>query len=174
LSKKFWSNIFLALGVFLAFAGVATISVSADSSATIESNTSSKIIDGATYEENIRGVIPITLTQYLHKAQTGEKFIVFVGFKECVHCRKFSPVMKQYLQQSQHPIYYLDYGNNGSFSMASQKQITDFYSTFATPMSFMGTPTVALLDNGKVVSMTAGDDTTLSDLQQITADYNNQ
>ena len=91
-----------------------------------------------------------------------------------MHCRKFSPVMKQYLQQSQHPIYYLDYGNNGSFSMASQKQITDFYSTFATPMSFMGTPTVALLDHGKVVSMTAGDDTTLSDLQQITADYNNQ
>lgn len=135
--------------------------------------TSSQTITTVTesdYKKNIKGVHRISLKKYLTKVHKGNKFIVFIGFKECSHCRNFSPVMKQFLKSVDQRIYYLDYGPTGTFRDASQDEINDFYNTFAKPYQFLGTPTVALFSNGKVVSMTVGDNTTLADLYHLVSD----
>lgn len=138
----------------------------------ITSSQTMATVTEADYENNIKGVYPISLDQYLAKVHSNNKFIVFIGFKECSHCRNFSPVMKQFLKNVNQPIYYLDYGPNGTFKDASQDEINDFYNTFAKPYQFLGTPTVALFSNGKVVSMTVGDNTTLAELNQLVSDSN--
>lgn len=173
--KKFVYGLFLVLGTVFVFwkfdtspANAATVTSTTDNQLRIASN--SDAINEETYEHNIQGVTPISLNQYLTKADQDEKFIVFIGFKECTHCRKFSPIMKQFLQGVNQPIYYLDYGPTGSFKSASTQSINNFYGTFTNPMTFMGTPTVALVNHGKVVSMTVGDDTTLADLQRLVSD----
>ncbi|UYZ35872.1 PedC/BrcD family bacteriocin maturation disulfide isomerase [Clostridium beijerinckii] len=135
--------------------------------------TSSKTTSTVTelkYEKNIKGVHKISLRQYLDKVHNGEKFIVFIGFKECSHCRNFSPIMKKFLKNVDQRIYYLDYGPTGTFKNASKEEINDFYDTFTTPYQFGGTPTVALFSKGKVISMTVGDNTTLDDLNHLVSD----
>jgi predicted bacteriocin transport accessory protein len=134
------------------------------------SSQATNIITESDYEKNIEGVHQISLREYLDKVHNGKKFIVFIGFKECPHCRNFSPVMKQFLKNVNQQIYYLDYGPTGTFKDASQEERNDFYNTFAKPYQFLGSPTVALFSNGKVVSMTAGDDTTLADLDHLVSD----
>jgi len=128
-------------------------------------------VSESNYEANIKGVQPLNVDQYLSKVASGDKFIVFIGFKECSHCRAFSPVMKQFLKEAKQPVYYFDYGPEGSLKTASQETRNQFFDTFNSPFDFMGTPTVAVFSKGKVVSMTVGDDTTLSDLQQLETDY---
>ena len=142
---------------------------------TINNDNTSNLSDTPTenqYENNINGVNSITLSQYLNKVNKNDKFIVFIGFKECTHCRKFSPVFKKFLSLTDQPIYYLDFGQNGSFKYSSQEQINEFPTTFKAPFEFLGTPTVALISEGKVSSMVVGDDTTLDDLQHLLNDSN--
>ncbi|WP_416353406.1 PedC/BrcD family bacteriocin maturation disulfide isomerase [Agrilactobacillus fermenti] len=122
------------------------------------------------YDKNIQGVTPISLTQYLQKISDGDKFIAYIGFKECPHCRKFSPVLNKFIQEANQPVYYLDYGPTGTFTTATKNMLDNFYSSFNQPFEFAGTPTVALYNKGKLLSMTVGDDTTLDDLQHILQD----
>jgi len=145
----------------------------ADTASTQETTTATVTpVSKSEYEANIKGVQVLNVDRYLAKAAQGEKFVVFIGFQDCSHCRNFSPIMKQYLQVTDHPVYYLDYGLEGSLKTASQSTREQFFATFSDPFEFMGTPTVALIKDGKVSSMTVGDDTTLADLQQLDMDYN--
>ena len=161
----------LLILVFTGFSFTSVQKVAATSTSAVTAVQTTDISESQ-YEENIADAKPITIEQYLKKMVNNDRFIVFIGFSDCSHCRKFSPVMKQYLQSATHPIYYLDYGQEGSFKKASQDQINQFFSSFDNGFEFMGTPTVALINKGKVVSMTVGDDTTLSDLQHISTDFN--
>lgn len=127
-------------------------------------------VDQVTYEQNIQGTTSISLDQYLQKVANGDKFIVYIGFKECPHCRNFSPVLKEFTKTAKQPVYYLDYGPTGSFSTSTQTSIQKFYTTFNQPFEFAGTPTLALFNKTKLVSMAVGDDTTINDLDQILSD----
>ncbi|MHC9533467.1 PedC/BrcD family bacteriocin maturation disulfide isomerase [Dellaglioa sp. BT-FLS60] len=135
----------------------------------------SPINDGVTeeqYEKNITGVTPISLNQYLQKVSNGDKFISYIGFKSCPHCRRLSPILKEFIQKANQPIYYLDYGQTGTFTTATKTMINNFYNSFNQPFEFAGTPTVALYNKGKLISMTVGDDTTLNDLTLLLNDSN--
>lgn len=168
-------NLFFLIGVLgLLFLFTDNNSVKAQTTA---QNSSSEVVspidngvDQVTYEQNIQGTTPISLNQYLQKVANGDKFIVYIGFKECPHCRKFSPVLKEFTKTAKQPVYYLDYGPTGSFLTSTQASIQKFYNTFNQPFEFAGTPTVALFDKTKLVSMTVGDDTTITDLNQLLND----
>jgi predicted bacteriocin transport accessory protein len=158
----------------LAFIGISAASSQSVAAATVSDTPAAAVDNGINKEQyavNIARATPITLDQYLTKISQGDKFIVYVGFSDCPHCRKFSPVLKQFLEQSSLPVVYLDYGPGGSFKTAPQDQISKFYNSFSNGFEFMGTPTVAVFNHGKIVSMTVGDDTTLNDLEHIQADY---
>lgn len=124
----------------------------------------------AEYNKNIQGVMPIDLSAYLKKYDKGDKFLTYIGFEDCKHCRKFSPVIKTFLSNPNPPLYYLDYGLKGSFSTATPQEINAFFESFNEPFQFMGTPTIALIADHQVKSMVAGDDSTLEDLNQLVDD----
>ncbi|OOM16081.1 PedC/BrcD family bacteriocin maturation disulfide isomerase [Clostridium saccharobutylicum] len=169
----FVATLTLMCSLFVGIGGNAVHVYAATQAISSEPITLSQTTDTITesdYEKNIKGVQRISLKKYLSKVNSGKKFIVFIGFKQCSHCRKFSPIMKQFLKNVNQPIYYLDYGPTGAFKNASQEEKNDFYNTFTKPYKFLGSPTVALFSNGKVVSMTVGDDTTLADLNQLVSD----
>lgn len=169
MKKRIISVVILTLmGSFLL--GIRCNAVNVHAATQVTSSQTITTVTESDYEKNIKGVHRISLKKYLTKVHKGNKFIVFIGFKECSHCRNFSPVMKQFLKSVDQRIYYLDYGPTGTFKDASQEEINDFYNTFSKPYKFLGTPTVALFSNGKVISMTVGDNTTLADLNQLVSD----
>lgn len=130
----------------------------------------SSIPSKAEYNKNIQGVTSINLSTYLEKYDKGDKFLTYVGFEDCKHCRKFSPVVKTFLSKPNPPLYYLDYGLKGSFSTATPQKINAFFESFNEPFQFMGTPTIALIADHQVKSMVVGDDSTLEDLNQLVND----
>lgn len=171
MKKRIISVVILTLmGSFLV--GIRGNAINAHAATQVTSSQTITTVTESDYEKNIKGVHRISLKKYLTKVHKGNKFIVFIGFKECSHCRNFSPVMKQFLKSVDQRIYYLDYGPTGTFKDASQEEINDFYNTFSKPYKFLGTPTVALFSNGKVISMTVGDNTTLADLNRLASDIN--
>lgn len=150
-----------------------TVAFAADSTENSRTTSIDNNIDETQYNNNIKGVQEISLEQFLQKKNNNDKFIIYIGFKECPHCRKFSPVIKKFLKITNTPIYYLDYGPDGSFKSANKTTIQKFFNSFNTPFEFAGTPTVALFSDNNLISMTVGDDTTLNDLQHILNDSRN-
>lgn len=165
-------SIGFAVAVFLNLS-IQQITVHAAIKPTTITETKDNNINEIQYNNNIRGVREINLDQFLQKKKNSESFIIYIGFKECPHCRKFSPILKKFIKLSNKPIYYLDYGPESSFKYADKETIQDFLASFNAPFEFAGTPTVALFVNNKLVSMAVGDDTTLDDLQHILSDSNN-
>lgn len=139
---------------------------------TIPSNIS---ITQKQYKKNIKGVKKRSFNHVLRMANSGRSFILFVGFSECPHCRKFSPVMKEFLRKNKHTanVYYLNMNVNAMLPNMSKKRVSSFNAIFQKPFIFIGTPTIVVISGGHVIAGAVGDTTTLEQLTQLLNVYLN-
>lgn len=140
------------------------------------SSTSSPVtITQKQYEKNIKGVKKRSFDSVIKMANSGRSFILFIGFSECPHCRKFSPVMNKFLQSIKYraKVYYLNMNVNAALPSMSKKKIYSFNKVFQKPFEFIGTPTVVVIHGGHAVAGVVGDITTLDQLNQLLNVYLN-
>lgn len=118
------------------------------------------------YEKNIKGVHNIDVNGLMNKINNKESFILFVGYKECKYCRAFSIELHKFIQKDNANVYYLNWDN----IRQNPEQITQSFIDFINnDLQLTGTPTIALLQNGKVNQDLnySGYGFELSDLEQM-------
>jgi predicted bacteriocin transport accessory protein len=81
---------------------------------------------------------PITFNQVKELVDNKESFILYVGAKDCSHCKVFEPRIKIVLNEYKINVKYLD------FSTLS----TDEKNEFNAIANIEGTPTVIFINNG--------------------------
>lgn len=114
------------------------------------------------YEGNIKKTIPISATELTTKFNSGQTFVLFIGYKECKYCRAFSLTLKVFMDTSVVPIYYLDVDN------VSQNELTqNFLDVMYNKINLQGTPTIVLIKHSKVIHEYTGSDISLSQLQTL-------
>ncbi|TPR42354.1 hypothetical protein DY124_07565 [Apilactobacillus micheneri] len=118
------------------------------------------------YEQNIQGVHNIDVNGVMNKINNKENFILFVGYKECKYCRAFSPELHKFIQKDNANVYYLNLDNVRQNPGQITKPFMDFLNK---DLQLSGTPTIALLQNGKVNQDLnySGYGFELSDLEQM-------
>lgn len=118
------------------------------------------------YEQNIQGVHNIDANGVMNKINNKENFILFVGYKECRYCRAFSPELHKFIKNDNANVYYLNWDSVRQNPSQITKPFMDFINN---DLQLSGTPTIALLQNGKVNQDLnySGYGFNLSDLEQM-------
>lgn len=114
------------------------------------------------YEHNISKVVPITPNNLISKFNSGNTFVLFIGYKECRYCRKFSSTLKQFMDTSSTPVFYLDLD-----SVTENQLSREFLTIINNDIALQGTPTIVLIKHSKVIHKYFGSQTTLNQLQTL-------
>lgn len=122
------------------------------------------------YKQNIRGIKSISGKTLLKKIKSQNNFVLFIGFKECPYCRKFSPVLHEYLtyrhqigtRKSTKPIYYLDID---SYKNKDTKKSALEYIKILKVTKLKTTPTIDQFVHGKIRVKIANSNTTFQELK---------
>ncbi|KRO10487.1 PedC/BrcD family bacteriocin maturation disulfide isomerase [Lactiplantibacillus xiangfangensis] len=113
------------------------------------------------YLSNIKGVKYLSASAYLDMLKNGQKFVLFIGFKECPYCRKFSTTLNAYLKNPTTQIYYLDLDQFDNDSMQN------LFDQVITDSGLQYTPTVEKINQGVIVNKLVGSTITLSQLRSL-------
>ena len=85
--------------------------------------------------------------------QNEESFILYIGRDDCLDCRNFEPILKEYLKKNDGSyIYYLDIKKirkDAISNDATTKQIK-LYEQLQKTLDFDWTPTIHYYDQGKI------------------------
>lgn len=115
------------------------------------------------YEYNIQKTVPITPVELISKTQSGQTFIVFIGFKECPACRAFSPTLKSFLDNSNSKLYYFN------LDTISKDDLTpELNNIIKKIIKLKGTPTIALIKHKKLIHEYLGSNVTEEQLHTLT------
>jgi predicted bacteriocin transport accessory protein len=160
----FFLFISLFIGTIVLFLQTAEIQASTNNQLTSQQNDTQvqHLVSQDEYEENIKKTIPISTTELITKFNSGETFVLFIGYKECKSCRAFSPTLNVFMNTSTVPVYYLDVDS------VSQSELTqNFVDIMYNKIKLQGTPTIALIKHGKVIHEYIGSNTSLNQLQTL-------
>lgn len=113
------------------------------------------------YLDNIKNVSPISANNLIQKIKAKDSFIVFIGYKECPYCRKFSPTLKNFLSQSDKKIFYLD------LDQFDSPETADSFQEIVKDTNLKYTPTVERISNGYISTQLIGWNTTTSQLKAL-------
>ncbi|WP_024526965.1 thioredoxin fold domain-containing protein [Levilactobacillus brevis] len=123
------------------------------------------------YEKNINGVKKVSGSTVLSKLKAHKTFVLFIGFKECPYCRKFSPVLKKYLNyqnkrriahKANTNVYYL---NIDQYRNKDTKRSALQYMKILKVTNLKTTPTVDKFIHGKLNKKIANANVTFKELK---------
>ncbi|CAM3172069.1 PedC/BrcD family bacteriocin maturation disulfide isomerase [Leuconostoc gasicomitatum] len=115
------------------------------------------------YDQNISQTESINPAQLVSMVEGNKTFVLFVGFEKCPYCRGFSPVLKQFTDNSNVKIKYLDISK-----ITAEQASNDFINVYSKILGIKIAPTILLIKHGKVIHSYVGSDTSLSQLNTLT------
>lgn len=97
------------------------------------------------------GFNELTLSEYLDIIKKDEKSIILVARPTCAFCEKFSPVLKEAMDDMDLTINYVD----------TDKFSSEDWTTFSSSLAYLnseewGTPLVLIVQNGEVIAENNG------------------
>jgi len=164
--KKILLSLMLSCTLFgsVSLGGVTTFA--AEEATTIEVDESNVTdITEDQYLENISGIEEVSGQKLLSVVRSNDTYFMFLGFKECPYCREFSKVMKEFKNQSNYPIYYVNVKN--VFDDITPDELNEINSFLATKAEFNATPTILKVSNSEILANYVGSETTLDQLLEL-------
>ena len=114
-----------------------------------------------------KGLHLLSYKEYQEKIDNKESFVVILSRESCSHCANFLPVAKEFAEEKEVPMYYID---TDTFEC-------DDWTTFETSNTFLkknsgnwGTPTTVVLAGNEAVDYIEGE-TTKDNLQELYEKY---
>ena len=99
------------------------------------------IITGCTTNKvEKKSYVEISYTEYLSKMENQESFILYIGSANCLHCREFTPTLKNVIADYDLEVFYID------CSKLTLEQVNLVWDE----TNIDGTPTVVFVNAGKV------------------------
>lgn len=133
-NKKLIKNILITVGVILVFGLVFFISQKQ------EDKINSQVGETRLHE--------ITVDKYYELLAKGDKFVLLLGRPGCSHCVAFKPIITNVANSKGIDVYYLN--------TDTIETLEDWEAIWGM-VEQEGTPTVAVIENQKLVSTTAGE-----------------
>ena len=133
-NKKLIKNIFIVIGIILVFGLVFIISQKQ------EEKINKKASENKFHE--------ITVDKYNELLASGDKFVLLLGRPGCSHCVAFKPVITNVANTKGIDVYYLN--------TDTIETVGDWESIWGI-VEQEGTPTVAVIENQKLIKSTAGE-----------------
>lgn len=133
-NKKLIKNILITLGVILVFGFVFIVSIKQEEKINKEASKNK-------FHE-------ITVEKYNELYESGEKFVLLLGRPGCSHCVAFKPVITNVANTNEVDVYYLN--------TDTIETLGDWEAIWGL-VEQEGTPTVAVIENQKLVKSTSGE-----------------
>lgn len=148
--------------------GFALLPAQVSHASTSESNVTQVTIPQ--YLNNISRVHKVNVKRFYNLIKNTNKkpFYFFFGFKECPYCRKFSPVLKEFMQRKNTlPIYYVDVTTFGSKDRQNVKMSKAVNNFITTKVKLKTTPTIVGIRKGHIIGSFRESSTKLSQLVKL-------
>ncbi len=133
-NKKIIKNVLIVLGVILVFGFVFIVSMKQ------EEKINKKAEDNKFHE--------ITVDKYYELYNSGNKFVLLLGRPGCSHCANFKPIITSVANNKGIDVYYLNTDNI--------ETLGDWEDIWGL-VEQEGTPTVAVIENQKLINSNAGE-----------------
>ena len=139
--------VFVCLLVLFLTIGVSKIDKKSSSS----DNKKTEDTESSDDELSAAGFNKVSLDEYLSLIKKDEKSIVLIARPTCAYCQKFTPILKQAMEDMKLTINYID----------TDTLSEDDWSKFTDSLDYLknnewGTPTVLIVQNGKSVAENSG------------------
>ena len=99
------------------------------------------------YLQNVNRFNKLNMKEIYSKFENKETFVLYLGRKTCPHCRKFSPILKE---------FNVLYGNKLSYYDIESPDLDKDAKVFLSKLHIPGVPAVLYVKEGKVVNGWAG------------------
>lgn len=99
------------------------------------------------YLQNINKFNRLNIKDIYSKFENKETFVLYLGRKTCLHCRKFSPILKE---------FNVLYGNKLNYYDIESPDLDKDAKVFLSKLQIPGVPAVLYVKEGKVVNGWAG------------------
>ena len=99
------------------------------------------------YLQNVNRFNKLNMKEIYSKFENKETFVLYLGRKTCPHCRKFSPVLKE---------FNILYGNKLNYYDIESPDLDKDAKVFLSKLKIPGVPAVLYVKEGKVVNGWAG------------------
>lgn len=103
--------------------------------------------------DRISTIETIDYETVLEKLESNVDFLLYIGRPDCSDCQKFYPILQEYVNRTQHGIYYFnikEYKDQANSENASQQQ-KGAYEQMKKRLSFAWTPILQHYSNGKKI-----------------------
>lgn len=99
------------------------------------------------YLQNINKFNRLNIKDIYSKFENKETFVLYLGRKTCLHCRKFSPILRE---------FNVLYGNKLNYYDIESPDLDKDAKVFLSKLQIPGVPAVLYVKEGKVVNGWAG------------------
>ena len=99
------------------------------------------------YLQNVNRFNKLNMKEIYSKFENKETFVLYLGRKTCPHCRKFSPILKE---------FNILYGNKLNYYDIQSPDLDKDAKVFLSKLHIPGVPAVLYVKEGKVVNGWAG------------------
>ena len=99
------------------------------------------------YLQNVNRFNKLNMKEIYSKFENKETFVLYLGRKTCPHCRKFSPILKE---------FNILYGNKLNYYDIESPDLDKDAKVFLSKLHIPGVPAVLYVKEGKVVNGWAG------------------
>ena len=99
------------------------------------------------YLQNVNRFNKLNMKEIYSKFENKETFVLYLGRKTCPHCRKFSPILKE---------FNILYGNKLNYYDIESADLDKDAKVFLSKLKIPGVPAVLYVKEGKVVNGWAG------------------
>ena len=99
------------------------------------------------YLQNVNRFNKLTMKEIYSKFENKDTFVLYLGRKTCPHCRKFSPILRE---------FNVLYGNKLNYYDIESPDLDKDAKVFLSKLQIPGVPAVLYVKEGKVVNGWAG------------------
>ena len=98
-------------------------------------------------EKENSNIEEITYNEFRDKVDGEKKSVILVGRNDCSHCINYKPVITKVAEENEFTVYYI---NTNNLAQADEDNLWAF-------LGANGTPTTAIVGEGKLVAMREGE-----------------
>ena len=113
----------------------------------INNNIEEKEVTEDEYIQNVDKFNKLNMKEIYSKFENKETFVLYLGRKTCPHCRKFSPILREFNTL---------YGNKLNYYDIQSPDLDKDAKVFLSKLQIPGVPAVLYVKEGKVVNGWAG------------------
>ena len=113
----------------------------------INNNIEEKEVTEDEYIQNVDKFNKLNMKEIYSKFENKETFVLYLGRKTCPHCRKFSPILRE---------FNVLYGNKINYYDIESPDLDKDAKVFLSKLQIPGVPAVLYVKEGKVVNGWAG------------------